>query len=45
MRELNKMERLILLTLFVSGGRLDWEKIGWAVFILLKNLQEPEKEK
>jgi hypothetical protein len=43
MRELNEMERLIIITLFVSEGRMDWEKVRWAVFILLKNLEKEEK--
>jgi hypothetical protein len=38
--ELSIVEKLMLLALYVNGGKMDWEKLKWATFILLKAHKE-----
>jgi hypothetical protein len=41
--ELNKLsiaEKLMLLVLYVNGGKMEWEKLKWATFFLLKAYEE-----
>jgi len=38
------IQRLILLALYANGGKMEAEKLKWAVFILLKALEEREIE-
>jgi hypothetical protein len=43
MDELNKLsiaEKLMLLVLYVNGGKMEWEKLKWATFFLLKAYEE-----
>ena len=40
MTELSVMERLMLMALYANGGKVEWEKLKWAVFILLKAHEE-----
>jgi hypothetical protein len=41
--ELDKLsiaEKLMLLVLYVNGGKMEWEKLKWATFFLLKAYEE-----
>jgi hypothetical protein len=38
--ELDIVEKLILLVLYANGGKMEWEKLKWATFILLKAYEE-----
>jgi hypothetical protein len=38
--ELSIAEKLMLLALYVNGGKMEWEKLKWATFILLKAHEE-----
>ena len=38
--ELSVIEKLMLLALYVNGGKMEWEKLKWAVFVLLKAYEE-----
>jgi hypothetical protein len=40
MTELSVIEKLMLLALYVNGGKMEWEKLKWATFILLKAHEE-----
>jgi hypothetical protein len=41
--ELDKLsiaEKLMLLALYANGGKMEWEKLKWATFFLLKAYEE-----
>jgi hypothetical protein len=38
--ELSIAEKLMLLVLYANGGKMEWEKLKWAVFVLLKAYEE-----
>jgi hypothetical protein len=38
--ELSIAEKLMLLALYVNGGKMEWEKLKWATFILLKAYED-----
>jgi len=38
--ELNVVEKLMLMALYANGGKMEWEKLKWATFILLKAYEE-----
>jgi hypothetical protein len=40
MGKLSTAEKLMLMALYANGGRMEWEKLKWAVFILLKAHEE-----
>ena len=40
LNELSIVEKLRLLALYVNGGKMEWEKLKWAVFVLLKAYEE-----
>jgi len=37
---LSIVEKLMLLVLYVNGGKMEWEKLKWATFFLLKAYEE-----
>jgi len=40
MEKLTLMEKLMLLALYANNGKMEWEKLKWATFILLKAYEE-----
>jgi len=36
------MEKLMLMVLYANNGKMEWEKLKWAVFILLKAHEEEQ---
>jgi len=38
--KLSIVEKLMLLVLYANGGKMEWEKLKWATFILLKAHEE-----
>jgi hypothetical protein len=40
MEKLSTTEKLMILALYANGGRMEWEKLKWATFILLKAYEE-----
>jgi len=38
--KLSIVEKLMLMALYANGGKVEWEKLKWAVFILLKAHEE-----
>jgi hypothetical protein len=40
MTEPSVMEKLMLLALYANEGKMEWEKLKWATFILLKAYED-----
>jgi hypothetical protein len=40
MGKLSTAEKLMLMALYAANGKMEWEKLKWAVLILLKAYEE-----
>ena len=38
--DMDELKKLMLLVLYANGGKMEWEKLKWATFILLKAYEE-----